>query len=453
MYSTGDGPVNGAMIHDPPVTLAHDATTLLQRLIRLDTVNPPGNERPAQELLRDELEASGFECELLGVSDERPNLVARLRGASDGRRLCYLGHVDTVLADAAEWSVDPWSGELREGHVWGRGALDMKGQVACEVAAACALGRSGWRPASGELLVIATCDEEAGATIGAQWLCEHVPEKVRCDMVVNEGAGEVVDYQGRRLYTLCVGEKGVFRFRLSTVGRAGHASMPAMGDNALLRMIDVLGRLDGRQPEPDRYEAGVACLEVLLGSPADDVAAALARVREVEPRLAALLDPMMGVTIAPTMIRASEKENVIPSRCTVRVDCRAPPGMGEDHVRQRVTELLGDDGADGYSIEFGEQVVGNSSSPDSRLASMLRDFVERIEPGAEMLPVVLPGFTDSHWFRKAFPECVAYGFFPQRAMTRYDTMPLIHAPDERIRVEDIDLASRFFNELAPAALG
>jgi acetylornithine deacetylase/succinyl-diaminopimelate desuccinylase-like protein len=442
------------MIHDQRMALAHDATTLLQRLIRLDTVNPPGNERPAQELLKAELEAAGFECELLGVSEERPNLVARLRGAADGPTLCYLGHVDTVLADPAEWTVDPWSGELRDGCVWGRGALDMKGQVACEVAAACALGRSGWRPAAGDLLLVATCDEEAGATIGAQWLCEHVPEKVRCEMVVNEGAGEVVEYDGRRLFTLCVGEKGVFRFRLSTAGRAGHASMPAMGDNALLRMIDVLGRLDGRQPAPDRYAAGAASLETLLGAPADDVAAALDRVRAVEPRLADLLDPMMGVTLAPTMIRASEKENVIPSRCTVRVDCRVPPGMGQDHVRRRVHELLGDERTDrGYSIEFSEEVVGNSSPPDSRLARILSDFVQRTEPGAGMLPIVLPGFTDSHWFRRAFPECVAYGFFPQRAMTRFDTMPLIHAPDERISIADIELASRFFSELAPTVLG
>ena len=441
------------MIHDQRMSLAHDATTLLQRLIRLNTVNPPGNERPAQELLRDELEAAGFECELLGVSDERPNLVARLRGPADGPALCYLGHVDTVLANPDEWAVDPWSGDLRDDHVWGRGALDMKGQVACEVAAACALGRSGWRPSRGELLVIATCDEEAGATIGAQWLCEHVPHKVSCDMVVNEGAGEVVEYEGRRLYTLCVGEKGVFRFKLSTEGRAGHASMPAMGDNALLRMVDLLGRLDGRQPAPDRYAAGIASLETLLGSPADDVAAALARVRGVEPRLADLLDPMMGVTLAPTMIRASEKENVIPSRCTVQVDCRVPPGMGEEHVRRRVTELLGDERAGGYRIEFGEQVVGNSSPADTRLATRLADFVQRTEPGAGMLPIVLPGFSDSHWFRKAFPECIAYGFFPQRAMTRFDTMPLIHAPDERIRVADIELASRFFSELAPAVLG
>ena len=435
------------------MTLAHDATGLLQRLIRLDTVNPPGNERPAQELLRGELEASGFECELLGVSEERPNLVARLRGAADGPTLCYLGHVDTVLADASEWSVDPWSGELRDDHVWGRGALDMKGQVACEVAAACALGRSGWRPANGDLLVVATCDEEAGATIGAQWLCEHVPDKVRCDMVVNEGAGEVVEYDGRRLYTLCVGEKGVFRFKLTAEGRAGHASMPAMGDNALLRMVGILGRLDGRQPAPDRYEAGLYCLETLLRAAPADVGAALAEVRSVEPRLADLLEPMMGVTLAPTMIRASQKENVIPSRCTVRVDCRVPPGMGEDHVLRRVAELLGDTMSGGYTIEFSEQVVGNSSPPDSELATRLREFVAGIEPSAGVLPIVLPGFTDSHWFRKAFPGCIAYGFFPQRAMSRFDTMPLIHAPDERIHVDDIELASRFFSELAPAVLG
>jgi acetylornithine deacetylase/succinyl-diaminopimelate desuccinylase-like protein len=441
------------IIHDQGMALAYDATTLLQRLIQLDTVNPPGNERPAQEMLRDELTAAGFECELLGVSDERPNLVARLRGAADGPRLCYLGHVDTVLADPTEWSVDPWSGELRDKHVWGRGALDMKGQVACEIAAACSLGRSGWRPARGELLVIATCDEEAGATIGAHWLCEQVPEKVRCDMIVNEGAGEVVEYDGRRLYTLCVGEKGVFRFKLSTDGRAGHASMPAMGDNALLRMSSVLTRLGARQPAPDRYGAGITSLETLLEAPADDVDAALAQVRATEPRLADLLEPMMGVTLAPTMIRASEKENVIPSRCTVRVDCRVPPGLGEDHVRRRIAEVLGAGDGNGYHIEFGEQVIGNSSPLESQLATLLTEFVHRTEPGAGVLPIVLPGFTDSHWFRKAFPECVAYGFFPQRAMTRFDTMPLIHAPDERIHVDDIELASRFFSELAPAILG
>jgi acetylornithine deacetylase/succinyl-diaminopimelate desuccinylase-like protein len=403
-------------------------------------------------MLRAELEAAGFECELVGATEERPNLIARLRGKAEGKRLCYLSHVDTVLADASEWSVDPWSGEIKDGFVWGRGALDMKGQVACEVAAACSLGRSGWRPEHGELLVVVTCDEEAGATYGAQWLCDNVPEKVRCDMVVNEGAGEVLDFEGRRMYTLCIGEKGVFRFRLETEGRAGHASMPGIGDNALLRMVEVLGRLDGRQPPFDAYPAGVASLEALTGERVEDVSSALARVRAVEPRLADQFESMMRVTLAPTMIRASEKENVIPSRCTVRVDCRVPPGMGEEHVRGRVADLLGAEAGGGYTLKFSEEVVGNSSPAESDLTGFLRDFVVADDPGARLLPLVLTGFTDSHWFRKAFPECVAYGFFPQRAMSRWDTMPLIHAPDERIAIDDIEFASRFFSELAPAVL-
>ena len=435
------------------MALAHEATDLLQRLIRFNTVNPPGNERPAQEMLRAELEHAGFECELLGATDERPNLIARLRGHSGGPTLCYLSHVDTVLADPAEWTVDPWSGEIRDGYLWGRGALDMKGQVACEVAAACALGRAGWRPARGELLVVVTCDEEAGATHGAQWLCEHVPDKVRCDMVVNEGAGEAIEFQGRRLYTLCVGEKGVFRFRLATEGRAGHASMPGIGDNALLRMVDVLARLDGRQPPLDSYPAGVQSLEALTGESVVDVSEAVARALGAEPRLRDHLESMMRVTLAPTMIRASEKENVIPSRCTVRVDCRVPPGMGGDHVRARVQDLLGPADTSGYTLEFSEEIVGNSSPLDTQLAGHLREFVRRQEPDADLMPLVLTGFTDSHWFRKAFPECVAYGFFPQRVMSRFDTLPLIHAPDERIALDDIEFASRFFNELAPSVLG
>jgi acetylornithine deacetylase/succinyl-diaminopimelate desuccinylase-like protein len=428
------------------MALAQEATTLLQKLIQHDTVNPPGNERVAQEMLRAELEQSGFECELIGAVKERPNLIARLPGGSDGPRLCLLGHVDTVLADASEWTVDPWSGEVRDGFVWGRGALDMKGQVACEVAAACELGRSGWRPESGELMVIVTCDEEAGATLGAKWLCEEVPEKVRCDMIVNEGAGEAVDFDGRRYYTVVVGEKGVFRFRLETAGRAGHASMPRIGDNALMRMVEVLGRLDGRQPPYDDYPEGRAALEALVGE-AGDVAAALDRIRQVEPRLADQLEPTMHVTIAPTMIRASSKENVIPSRCTVQVDCRVPPGMGADHVRERVAELIGAESEGGYRLEFNDDIVGNSSPLRGPLADALRDFAERTDPGASLLPLVLPGFTDSHWFRKAFPDCVAYGFFPQRVMSFFETAPLIHAPDERIAIEDVELASRFYREL------
>ena len=185
-----------------------EAKTVLQALIRFDTVNPPGNERAAQEYLRDYLTDAGFECELLGAEPERPNLVARLRGAGNGDpthpdpthpgpTLCYLGHVNTVLANEQEWSRHgPWSGDEAEGFIWGRGALDMKSQVAAEIAAAADLARSGWRPATGELLIVVVVDEETGGALGAQWICKEHPEKVRCDLLVNEGGGAVFEYGG-----------------------------------------------------------------------------------------------------------------------------------------------------------------------------------------------------------------------------------------------------------------
>src|SRR4051795_3781071 len=162
--------------------LQQSATDLLARLIRFDTVNPPGNERPAQELLAGLLREAGFEVTLVGRTEARPNLVARLRGAQDGPVLCLLSHVDTVLAHPDEWTHDPWSGDVADGYLWGRGALDMKSQTAAEAVAAASLGRSGWRPEAGDLLVMAVSDEEAGGHFGAKFLCEEHADAVRCDM-------------------------------------------------------------------------------------------------------------------------------------------------------------------------------------------------------------------------------------------------------------------------------
>ena len=433
-----------------PADLERRATELLQRLIRFNTVNPPGNEGPAQRFLAETLEGAGFSCELLSAVEGRPNLVARLAGGSDGPRLGYLGHVDTVLADPDEWTVDPWSGELEAGCVWGRGALDMKGQVAAEVAAVAALAEEGWRPAEGELLLVLTADEEAGATHGAKWLCEEQPEKVRCDLIVNEGGGDVFEFAGRRLYGVCVAEKGVFRFTLTTHGRAGHASIPRIGDNALTKMAPLLEAMAERQPSYELSPEAEAFFAALGVGRDGDPETVLREVAEKDPRIAVLVEPTLGVTLSPTKIRASDKINVIPSLAELAVDCRVPPGLGEEHARARIEEVLG---RDGYSLRFGETVVGNRSTMDSPLMEHIRDFVAREDPEAAIAPTVLPGFTDSRWFREAFPDCVAYGFSPQRKMDLFEAAPLIHGADERIPVEDLGLASRFFAELAPKVLG
>ena len=302
-----------------PAELEHRTVDLLQRLIRFNTVNPPGQEEEAQLYLSDLLVAAGFECELLAAVAGRPNLVARLRGRSDGPGLCYLGHVDTVLADAGDWSVDPWSGELRDGFVFGRGAIDMKGQVAAEIAAVTALAAEGWRPESGELLVIVTADEEAGAEHGAKWLCEQHPDKVRCDLVVNEGGGDSFATNGSRFYAVEVAEKGVFRFALRTAGRAGHASIPKIADNALARLAPIVQTLAERRPAFDPSPEPEALIEALGYDPSDPERA-LAEIESRDPRVALLLEPTLGVTFAPTMIHASEKINVIPARAELKLD-------------------------------------------------------------------------------------------------------------------------------------
>ncbi len=243
----------------------------------------------------------------------------------------------------------------------------------------------------------------------------------------------------------------MFRFSLTTAGVAGHASMPGMGENALLKMGPLLERFAARQPsytltsEPRAFLRG-------LGENPDDPQTAVGRLRAADPRLAIMFEPMLGVTFTPTRISASEKINVIPSRAELKVDCRVPPGLGEEEVRDGLAEVLGD-GANGWRIEFSERVVGNRSPTESPLMDEIVDWVSEQDPGAEVVPLILPGFTDSRHFRLAFPECVAYGFFPQRHQSLLQSAPLIHGADERIDLRDLAYATQLFRDLATRLLG
>jgi acetylornithine deacetylase/succinyl-diaminopimelate desuccinylase-like protein len=436
------------------MSLERETTEVLQSLVRFNTVNPPGNERPAIEYLDAYLSDAGFQTEQLAAEAHRPNLVATLGdgdGDGDGPTLLYLGHVDTVLADPSEWEHDPWSADVVDGFLWGRGALDMKSQVAAEAVAGAALARDGWRPATGALKLVFVSDEETGGDVGARWLCEQHPDKVRCDMLINEGAGTPFDYRGERLYGVCCGEKGIFRFRLTAHGRAGHASLPRTGENALLKLGPVLDRLAARQPSADLTDAPAAMLEA-LGLDRTDPAKAVAQIGETNPELLVLLEPMLGVTLTPTMIRASDKMNVIPSRAELKIDCRVPPGLGEDVALKRLHEVLAED-ADGLDVEFTEKVMGNVSPPKTELMSAIGAWVSANDSGAGTVPVLLPGFSDSRWFREAFPECTAYGFFPHRQMSLLEAAPLVHSANERIDVRDLGYAAGFYSDLARTLLG
>jgi acetylornithine deacetylase/succinyl-diaminopimelate desuccinylase-like protein len=432
--------------------LQAETVEVLQRLIRFNTVNPPGNERAAIEYLESYVREAGFETELLAATPERPNLIATLRGHSeDGPTLVYLGHVDTVLAAAEDWQHDPWGGEVADGFLWGRGALDMKNQVAAEAVAAVTLARNGWRPARGALKLVFVADEETGGEVGAHWLTTQHADRVRCDFLVNEGAGAPFEFEGKRYYGVCCGEKGIFRFKLTAKGMAGHASMPRLGDNALLKLAPVIAALRPGFSGYDPTEAPLLMLEG-MGLDPDDIPAAIERLGASDPLLPVVVEPMLSVTLTPTMISASEKMNVIPARAALKVDCRVPPGLGEDLALARLHELLGE-ASTGLDIEFTEKVLGYQSPARSALMDEIERWLGSNAPGATAIPVLLPGYSDSSHFRAAFPDLIAYGFFPHRHQTVAESEPLMHNADERIDVRDLGYAASFYADLAPALLG
>jgi acetylornithine deacetylase/succinyl-diaminopimelate desuccinylase-like protein len=418
---------------------------LLQELLRLNTVNPPGNETVAAELLRAYLEASGVACELYAREPTRANLVARIPGRGDGPSLLLLSHTDTVVADPAEWSADPWSGELREGCLWGRGALDMKGHVAAAATAIATLAREGFEPA-GDLVFAATADEEVGVDVGLSWLCRQHPEAMRTDYCVNEGGGERVLLGGRPSYLCTTAEKMSAPFRLAVHGRSGHASMPGIADNALVRAARLIERLAALRVPP-RLIPETQALFAALGDVPNP--AQLGRAVEELPReVRELVEPMLGVALSPTMISASQRTNVIPGLCEVVCDCRLLPGDTPADVEAAIRAALGEDS---YDLEWIEAVGGTRSPLETPLWDAIESFVAEDDPGAGVVPVVSPGFTDSHFVREAFGT-IAYGFFPMRTMDPELAARLIHSADERIEVEDLELGVRFLRHVA-ATLG
>jgi acetylornithine deacetylase/succinyl-diaminopimelate desuccinylase-like protein len=422
------------------LSLRDEAVDVLRELIRVDTVNPPGNETRAAELLRAYLEDAGVECELYAKVPDRANLVARLPGRGEGPTLTLLSHTDTVLADPGEWSVDPWSGELRDEHVWGRGALDMKSQVAASAVAMAVLAREGFQPA-GDVVFAATADEEVGEDFGLSWLCREHPDSVRADYCVNEGGGDRVEVDGRTVYLCSTAEKMSSPFLLRVHGRSGHASMPGIADNALVKAAHLIERL-GRLEQPPRLLPETEAFFRSLGA-VPDPAELPERLAALEPGIRGMVEPMLSLTVSPTMIEASRKQNVIPARCEVVCDCRLLPGQTQEEAERAIREWLGEGD---YDFEWIDGVGGTRSRLESPLWAAIESFVTDEDPGARLAPVVLPGFTDSHYMREAFGT-VSYGFFPMRSMDSELAARLIHSADERIAVDDLELGTRFLHHV------
>ncbi len=407
---------------------------LARDLIRIDTSNPPGNETSAAELLAGYLGEVGIECELVGRDPERLNLIARIAGTGEGPSLMLMAHTDVVPAPPANWTVPPFAATLRDGHLIGRGAVDMKNELAARAVALSNFVRSGVRP-RGDIVLVAESDEERNtADVGMSWLVRERPD-LKCDFALNEGGGQLLELgNGRRVMTVSVGEKKVTALRVRIKGVSAHASVPDREHNTLLSVSKAIERLFSHDFEPQVSDSVRASLDA-IGAPAGDDSMRLAWAAGQHPVLADLVPVMTRMTITPTGLTTFEPSNVVPPFADITCDCRALPAQDEGDVMRHLAEAIGD-GID-YEVEFLEPLEGGYESPSgTELWSICERYLEQRCPGATLMPMITPGFTDSHWVRQAFGT-VAYGMAPV-VDTGVDVyLDSMHGADERLMVSDL----------------
>jgi len=428
--------------------IEEEITALLSDLIRINTTNPPGNETPAAKYLAETLEKEGFKCEVLESAPGRGNVITRLNGTGEKPSLLLLSHLDVVAANPKEWSVDPFSGLVKDGFVWGRGALDMKSMTAMEVMVMKLLKRNNVK-LKGDVILAATADEEKGGEAGAGWLVRNHLEKVRADYVINEGGGEAVPINGKNVFTIQTAEKGILWFKVKAKGRPGHGSVPGAADNAILRMNRVVERLGNYRapmfltPTVEQFLAVIAeesaearqALTLLLQNPAvgDEI---LDMFAQKDKATAERFRAMLRMTITPTIIHGGVKENIIPSECETVFDCRILPGQSTTETLNRIKELLKD--ADFEKLEF-EIIQANEPSESPTNTPLYRLMVETLkefEPNCAVAPILLTGGTDSRYFRSIGATC--YGFQPFLPDLPYgEVWKMVHGIDERISIKNL----------------
>jgi acetylornithine deacetylase/succinyl-diaminopimelate desuccinylase-like protein len=447
-------------------TLTGETVELLQQLIRNQCVNDgtvdSGQEVRTTDVLRAYLEGSGLDIEVYEppAAPGRTSLVARIEGRDPAApTLCLMGHTDVVPANPQTWTRDPFGGELVNGEVWGRGALDMLNLTASQAVALKALARrpGGWRP-RGSLVYLACADEEAGGTLGAGHVCEAHWDALRADYVLTENGGTVSrPSHGDALHvTVHVGEKGVAWRRLKVHGTPGHGSMPYRADNALVKAAKLVTRLADYRPEPCMDALWAPFVDSLSLDPA--VKAALVDPARIDDAIAALptslatsLWSATHTTFSPNQCRAGVKTNVIPDAVDIEVVIRTLPGENEDDVRWHLDKALGDLAGE-VEIEPLFSKPASVSPTGTPLWHVLGQVVDHHYAGAQLLPRLLVGFTDSPYFRAR--GAVAYGFgLCSRALTAETMAGRFHGNDERIDVESLALTTQAWIEVCDLFLG
>ncbi|MHB1928627.1 MAG: M20/M25/M40 family metallo-hydrolase [Acidimicrobiales bacterium] len=438
-----------------------EVVDLLQQLIRNRCVNDgtdaSGHELRSADTVAAVVGDAGCDVERYEPTPGRASVVARIEGSDpQAPSLCYLGHLDVVPVNEETWTRDPFGGELVDGQVWGRGAVDMLNLTATMTLAFGRLARSGFRP-RGSLVLAAVADEEALGAHGAGWLVANRPDAVLTDYVITETGGVPLQAPGGKVLPVPVAEKGSCWCRLRVRGEASHASTPLRTDNALVTAAEVVRRLAAHRPLVEIHDTWRAFVEA-LGMEAEATAALLDPAR-IDDFLEAMPDLGLAreahacthTTIAPTIVRGGSKINTIPDTVDLDVDIRTLPGWGPREVSAMLADAIGDL-AEKVEIVDALDDASTASRFDTPLWDAMREVTARFHPDGRMVPALMVGATDARFFRRLGAQAYSFGVFSDR-LSYGEAAAMYHGDDERVDVESLEWSVAGYEELARRFLG
>ncbi|MDR0374067.1 MAG: M20/M25/M40 family metallo-hydrolase [Nitrososphaerota archaeon] len=437
--------------------IQEEITNFLSHLIQINTTNPPGNETQAAHFIATYLAKEGLTSEIFESAPGRGSLITRLKGTGEKPSLLLLSHLDVVTANPKEWTIDPFAGTVKDGFVYGRGAIDMKGMTAIEVITLKLLKQNNI-PLKGDIVLAATADEERGGERGAGYLLHNHKDKIWCPYVLNEGGGTAFPQNGKNVYPIQTAEKGILWFKIKAKGTPGHGSTPNMADNAIERMNKILTKLGNYQPQtiyvPTLKEFLTQITQTnpplkdtidhLLANPPQSEQI-LNELAQKDPALAEEIRPRTKTTLTPTIIQGGMKENIIPSECEAVFDCRVLPGQSVTETLDLIKNLLKDIGDQKLSYEIIQIHNGSESTTQTPLYEAIKSTLHEADPGCVITPTLTTGGTDSRFFRETGSVC--YGFHPVRPEEPNDKYEKrVHGIDERLSIENLVWGTSVFYE-------
>jgi acetylornithine deacetylase/succinyl-diaminopimelate desuccinylase-like protein len=420
-----------------------EAAQYLCDLVQFDTTNPPGNELECAQYIAELLAKEGIEQVVLESAPGRGNVIGRLRGDGSMRPLLLMSHLDVIYADASRWSVPPFSGEIRDGVIWGRGTIDTKGLTVMQLMAMFLLKRMGAK-LKRDLILMASADEETGGKWGAEWLVNNHFGKINAEFALNEG-GFGTTLNGKTAFFCSNAEKGLTWTRLTASGTPGHGSLPHP-DNAVLLMAQAIQSIN-------TYRQPIVITETFRRF-ADEVAKMDPRAHLLKflniPGIDRLLLPlikdervrvMVQSTITPTVINGGVKVNVIPDKCELMLDCRILPGVTREGLEHTIRSIVGTERIKSDFVIF---TAATESPIDTELFSLTKNVLQEMQPECGVAPFMMPGGTDSRFLRlKGIP---AYGVNP--IILSKEDVASVHGDDEKLSLANLQMGMQILHRIA-----